>query len=42
MLHWNCLLKNVIKGKIDGRKEVMAQRERRRKQLMKDFKGKRR
>jgi hypothetical protein len=37
----NSLLKHVIKGKIDGRIEVTARRERRRQQLLDDLKEKR-
>jgi hypothetical protein len=34
----NCILKHIIEGKIDGRKEVMLRRGRRRKQLLDNFK----
>ena len=34
----NCLLKNVIEGKIEGRTEVRERRERRCKMLLDDFK----
>jgi hypothetical protein len=34
----NCLLKHIIKGKREGRIEVMARRGRIRKQLLDDFK----
>jgi hypothetical protein len=34
ILHWNCLLKHVIEGKIKG----TGRRERRRVQLLDDFK----
>jgi hypothetical protein len=34
----NCLLKHVIAGKIEGRTEVRGRLERRRKQLLDDFK----
>jgi len=39
-LHTNCLLKRVIKGKIDGRIEVTGRRGRRRKQVQDDLKEK--
>jgi hypothetical protein len=42
ILRRNCLLKHVIKGKIEGRTEVTGRRERRRKQLLDDLKEKRR
>jgi len=35
----NCLLKHVIGGKMEGRIEVKGRRGRRRKYLVKDFKG---
>jgi hypothetical protein len=34
ILRRNCLLKNVIEGKIEGRVKVMVRRGRRRKQLL--------
>jgi hypothetical protein len=34
MLHRNCLLTHVIEGKLEGRREMMGRRERRRKQLL--------
>jgi hypothetical protein len=37
----NCLLKNVIEGKIEGRIEMTGRRGRRRKQLLDDLKEKR-
>jgi hypothetical protein len=42
ILRRNCLLKHVIEGKIQGRIEVTGIRGRRRKQLLDDFKEKRR
>ena len=42
ILHKNCLLKHVIKGKIEGRIEVTGRRGRRRMQLLDNFKEKRR
>jgi hypothetical protein len=42
ILRRNCLLKQVIEGKIKGRIEVMGRRGRRRKQLLDDLKEKRR
>jgi len=41
ILHWNRLLKHIIKGKIDGRIKVMVRRGRRHKQLLDDLKEKR-
>jgi hypothetical protein len=38
ILRRNCLLKQVIEGKIEGRIEVTERRERRRKQLLDDLK----
>jgi hypothetical protein len=38
----NCLLKHVIEGKLEGRIEMTGRRKRRRKQLLDDFKEKRR
>jgi hypothetical protein len=38
ILNRNCLLKHVIKGKIEGMIKVTGRRERRRKQLLDDFK----
>jgi hypothetical protein len=35
---WNCLLKHVIEGKLEGRIEVTEKRDRRHKQLMDDRK----
>jgi hypothetical protein len=40
-LRRNCLLKEVIEGKINGRIEVTEGRGRRRKELLVDFKEKR-
>jgi hypothetical protein len=37
----NCLVKYVVKGKIDGRIEIMGRQERRRKQLVNELKEKR-
>jgi hypothetical protein len=37
----NCLLKNVIKGKVDGKIEVTGRRGRRLKQLLDELKEKR-
>jgi hypothetical protein len=42
ILRRNCLLKQVIEGKIEGMMEVTGRRGRRRKQLLDDFKEKRR
>jgi hypothetical protein len=42
ILRRNCLLKHVIKGKIEGRIEVTERRGRKRKQLLDDLKEKRR
>jgi hypothetical protein len=39
-LHRNCLLKQVIKGKVEGRIEMTGRRGRRRKQLLDDLKEK--
>ena len=39
ILRRNCLLKQVIEGKIEGRVEVTGRRGRRRKQLLDDLKG---
>jgi hypothetical protein len=41
-LRRNCLLKHVIEGKLEGRREMMGWRGRRRKQLLDDLKEKRR
>ena len=41
ILHRNCLLKQVIEGKIEGRVEVTERQRRRRKQLQDDLMGKR-
>jgi len=41
ILHRNCLLKQVIEGKIEGRIEVKGKRGRRRYQLLDDLKEKR-
>jgi hypothetical protein len=41
ILRRNCLLKYVIKGKIEGRTEVMGRRGTRRKQLLNDIKERR-
>jgi hypothetical protein len=38
----NCILKHVIEGKLEGRTEMAGRRGRRRKQLLDDFKEKRR
>ena len=40
ILRRNCLLKQVIEGKVEGKIEVMGRRGRRRKQLLDDFKEK--
>jgi hypothetical protein len=42
ILRRNCLLKQVIEGKLLGRIEMMGRRGRRRKQLLDDLKEKRR
>jgi hypothetical protein len=42
ILRRNCLLKHVIKGKLEERIEMTGRRGRRRKQLLDDFKEKRR
>jgi hypothetical protein len=42
ILRRNCLLKHVIEGKLKGRIKMTGRRERRRKQLLDDLKGKRR
>jgi hypothetical protein len=42
ILRRNCLLKQVIEGKLEGRVEMTGRRGRRRKQLLDDFKEKRR
>jgi hypothetical protein len=42
ILRWNCLLKHVIEGKLEGRIGVTGRRGRRRKQLLDDLKEKRR
>ena len=39
ILHRNCLLKHVTKGKIEGRIQVAERRGRRCKQLLDEFKG---
>jgi len=36
----NCLLKHVIEGRIEGKKEVMGRQRRRHKQLLDNLKGK--
>jgi hypothetical protein len=41
-LHRNCLLKQVIEGKLEGRIEMTGRRGRRCKQLLDDLKEKRR
>jgi hypothetical protein len=41
ILHRNCLLKQVIEGKIKGEMEVRRRRERRRKKLLDDLKDRR-
>jgi len=41
ILRRNCLLKQVIEGKIEGRVEVTERQRRRRKQLQDDLMGKR-
>jgi hypothetical protein len=41
ILRWNCLLKHMIEGKIEGRIEVTGRRERRCKQLLDDLREKR-
>jgi hypothetical protein len=38
ILRRNCLLKHVIEGELEGRIGVMGRRERRRKQLLDEFK----
>jgi hypothetical protein len=40
ILRINCLLKQVIEGKLEGRIEMTGRRGRRRKQLLDDLKGK--
>ena len=40
ILRWNCLLKQVIEEKVEGRIEVTGRREKRRKQLLDDLKEK--
>ena len=40
ILRRNCLLKHIIEGKVEGRKEVMGRRGRRHKQLLVDLEGK--
>jgi hypothetical protein len=42
ILRRNCLLKHVIEGKLEGRREMMGRRGRRREQLLDDLKEKRR
>jgi hypothetical protein len=42
ILRRNCLLKHLIKGKLEGRIEMTVRRGRRRKQLLDDLKEKRR
>jgi hypothetical protein len=42
ILRRNCLLKQVIEGKLEGRIEITGRRGRRRKQLLDDLKEKRR
>jgi hypothetical protein len=42
ILRRNCLLKHVIKGKLEGRIEITGRRGRRRKQLLYELKEKRR
>jgi hypothetical protein len=42
ILRRNCLLKNVIEGKLEGRIEMTGRRGRRREQLLDDLKEKRR
>jgi hypothetical protein len=42
ILRRNCLLKHVIEGKLEGRREMMGRRGRRRKQPLDDLKEKRR
>jgi hypothetical protein len=42
ILRRNCLLKHVIKGKLEGRIEMTGRRGRRRKQLLDDLKEKKR
>jgi hypothetical protein len=39
-LAWDCHLKHVIEGNIKGKIEVMGRQERRREQLLDDFKEK--
>jgi hypothetical protein len=41
-LHRNCLLKQVIEGRIEGKIEVMRRQRRRYKQLLDNLKEKRR
>jgi hypothetical protein len=42
ILRRNCLLKHVIEGKLEGRREMTGRRGRRRKQLLDDLQEKRR
>jgi hypothetical protein len=41
MLRTSCLLKQVVEGKIEGRRKVKARRRRRRRKLLDDLKKKR-
>jgi hypothetical protein len=41
ILRRNCLLKHVVEGKLEGRREMTGRRGRRRKQLLDDLKEKR-
>ena len=41
-LHWNCLVKRIIEGAIDGRIKVTERQGRRHKQLLDDLTGNRR
>jgi hypothetical protein len=41
ILRWNDLLKHIIEGKIEGRRQVKGRRGRRRKQLLDNLKEKR-
>jgi hypothetical protein len=42
ILHRNCLLKHMIEGKLEGRREMTGRRGRRCKQILDDLKEKRR
>jgi hypothetical protein len=38
ILRWNCFLKDVVEGKVEGRKKVTRRRGRRRKELLNELK----